>query len=249
MASVSNGCVRILLWTGPRNVSTALMYSFAQRADTRVVDEPYYGHYLRVSGADHPGKDEVLAAMEQDGNRVTRRVILGPCDRPVIFFKNMTHHMVELELDFLAQTTNVLLTRDPEEMLPSLEKGLGHPPILRDTGYKAQADLLQHLIDLGQRPAVLESRELLGNPAGVLRRLCRHIGIAFEPAMLSWPPGPRPEDGIWAKYWYASVHQSTGFEPYRPKTRPFPEHLRPLLAECQPYYEQLLPHIITAKEI
>jgi hypothetical protein len=241
-----NGCIRLSLWTGPRNVSTALMYSFAQRSDTRVVDEPYYGHYLRVSGAPHPGKEEVMADMECDGERVTREVILGPCEQSIIFFKNMTHHMLALNLDFLAQTTNILLTRDPLEMLPSLEKGLGHPPTMRDTGYKAQAELLARLIELGQTPPVLESKELLLDPAGVLRRLCGQLGIPFEPAMLRWPAGPRPEDGVWAKYWYASVHRSTGFAPYRPKTAPFPAHLRPLLAECRPYYEQLLPYIIPA---
>ena len=238
--------VRISLWTGPRNVSTALMYSFAQRSDTRVVDEPYYGHYLRVSGSEHPGDEEVMAAMDCNGDRVTKTVVLAAYDRPVIFFKNMTHHMIDLNLDFLKDTVNILLTRDPIEMLPSLEKGLGRALIQQDTGYKAQVDLLERLMGLGQTVPVLESRELLLDPPGVLSQLCAHIGLPFEAAMLRWPPGPKSYDGVWAKHWYHNVHRSTGFQKYKPKTAPFPEHLRPLLAECQAYYHQLLPYIIKA---
>ncbi|GAB4433373.1 MAG: branched chain amino acid aminotransferase [Anaerolineae bacterium] len=240
--------VRISLWTGPRNVSTALMYSFAQRADTRVFDEPHYGHYLRVTGLDHPVAAEVMTAMECDGDRVTATVILADHDRPVSFFKNMTHHMLELDLGFLEQTVNVLLTRDPVEMLPSLARGLGRPPTQQDTGYRAQAELLQRLLALGQTPPVLESRELLLDPPGVLSQLCRRIGIPFDEAMLGWPPGPKPYDGVWASHWYHNVHQSTGFDPYRPKTTPFPNHLRPLLEECQGYYDQLQPYVIRANQ-
>ncbi|RME97226.1 MAG: sulfotransferase family protein [Chloroflexi bacterium] len=246
MAHKYNGVVRICLWSSPRNISTALMYSFAQRADTYAFDEPHYGHYLRVVNAQHPGEQEVMAAMDCNGDRVTRNVILAPYDRPIVFFKNMTHHLVDLNLDFLEHTVNILLTRNPVEMLPSLQKGLGRLPILRDTGFGGQLDLLERLKSLGQNPPILESRELLLDPPGVLRQLCAHIDIPFDEAMLSWPPGPKPEDGVWAKYWYHNLHKSTGFQPYRPKTEPFPDELRPLLAECQPVYEQLLPHVIRA---
>lgn len=230
--------IRVNLWSGPRNVSTALMYSFAQRADTRVVDEPLYAHYLRVSGADHPGRDEVLAAQANDARHVIAHVMLGPCDRPVIFFKQMTHHLVEIPLDFLGDMTNVLLVRDPEEMLPSLAENLGRPT-LRDTGLERQSELLDQLEAIGQTPPVLEARELLLDPAHVLSELCGRLGLAFDPAVLSWTPGPRPEDGIWAPHWYRNVHRSTGFLPYRRKTAPFPRTLRPLLDECRPHYDRL----------
>ncbi|MCB9079710.1 MAG: sulfotransferase family protein [Anaerolineaceae bacterium] len=224
------------------------MYSFAQRADTRVVDEPLYGHYLSLSLADHPGREEVIAAMENDGERVVREVILGPCDRPVLFLKNMSHHLMELDWAFLNQLTNVLLIRNPEEMLPSLAENLPQP-ILRDTGYQFQVELLDYLLDRGQTPPVLEARELLSNPASVLRQLCARIGLAFDETMLHWPAGVRPEDGIWAKYWYHNLHRSTGFMPYRPKTDPFPPHLHPLLEECRPYYERLLSYTIKAEPV
>ncbi len=246
MTQPNPGCKRIALWTGPRNVSTALMYSFARRKDTQVTDEPYYGHYLRVSGAPHPGADEIMAAMECNGHRVTQETILGPYDCPIIFFKNMTHHMVDLTLDFLAQTTNILLTRNPHDMLPSQARGFGYMPALPDTGYKAQVEILEYLLDLGQTVPVLDSFELLADPRGVLNQLCRQIDIPFDEAMLHWPAGPKPEDGVWAKYWYHSVHQSTGFRPYSPNTLPFPEELRPLLKECLPYYNKLHPHVIKA---
>lgn len=242
----NQNCLRLSVWSGPRNVSTALMYSFAQRADTRVVDEPLYGHYLSVSDAEHPGAAEVMADMDCDSERVIQEVILGTCDRPVLFLKNMSHHLLQLDWDFLTQLTNVLLIRNPEEMLPSLAENLKQP-ILRDTGYKYQVEILDQLLAWGQTPPVLEAREILKNPASVLQQLCERIGLQFDESMLHWSAGPRPEDGIWAKYWYHNVHRSTGFNPYRPKTTPFPEHLQSLLAECQPYYERLASYTIKAE--
>jgi hypothetical protein len=236
---------RINLWSGPRNVSTALMYSFAQRADTRVVDEPLYGHYLRVSGAEHPGAEEVMALMECDGARVVQELILGPCDRPVLFMKQMAHHLVEIDRAFLAETANVLLIRDPREMLPSLAKNLT-VPTLRDTGLAMQAELYDQLRALGQQPPVLDSKQTLLNPRHVLSRLCAALGIPFTEAMLSWPVGARPEDGVWAKYWYQAVHQSSAFLPYATKDESFPDALLPLLHECLPYYDRLAAVAIRA---
>lgn len=237
--------LRINVWSGPRNVSTALMYSFAQRADTRVVDEPLYGHYLRVSHAPHPGADEVMSAMRTDAAQVIREVILGPCDRPVLFLKQMAHHLVALDRAFLADTVNVLLIRDPIQMLPSLAKNLTEPN-LRDTGLALQTELYDQLVGLGQAPPVLDAKEVLLDPRGVLGALCAAVGLDFDPAMLQWSAGPRPEDGVWAKYWYHAVHRSTGFQPYAEKQEPFPAHLEPLLAECQPHYARLAQHVIRA---
>ena len=237
--------LRICCWSGPRNISTALMYSFAQRSDARVLDEPLYAHYLRVTGVEHPGRAEVLAAQDNDGERVIREIILGPCDRSVLYLKLMAHHLVELQRDFLEQTTNVLLIRDPIQMLPSLTNQLPNPT-LRDTGLAVQSELLRELRELGQTTPVLDSRELLLDPPGVLSQLCAQLGIPFEKSMLYWPAGPRPEDGVWAPYWYHAVHQSTGFQPYTEKTAPFPPHLQPLLEECRPHYEFLFDAALKA---
>jgi hypothetical protein len=235
--------LRIQLWSGPRNVSTALMYSFAQRSDTSCVDEPLYAHYLRVSGADHPGRADVLRAQENDGARVVRELLLAPHPSPVRFFKQMAHHLVELDRSFLRECSNVLLTRDPREMLPSLVNQIPEPT-LRDTGYAMQTELLEQLERAGQRPAVLDAARLLRNPRAVLTSLCERLGLRFEPAMLAWPSGPREFDGVWAPHWYHNVHRSRGFEPFAPKTAPFPERLEPLYAACRPHYEQLLAHAL-----
>jgi hypothetical protein len=224
------------------------MYAFAQRPDTRVFDEPLYAHYLvNTSASDyHPGAEEIIATMENDGAAVVRDIILGDHGRPVVFVKNMTHHLVDLDWSFMDETVNVLLTRDPVEMLPSYAKQVAQPT-LRDVGYAQHLILLDYLRARGQTPAVLDARQTLLNPRGVLRQLCAHVGIAFDEAMLRWTPGARPEDGVWAKYWYDSVHRSRGFQAYRPKTTPFPDQLRPLLAECQPYYEQLAALALTGE--
>ena len=236
--------LRICLCSGPRNVSTALMYSFAQRADTTVVDEPLYGHYLRVSGADHPGRAEVLAHMDLDGDSVMRKLLADelPAGKTVLFLKQMAHHFVDLDTAFLDQCANVLLIRDPVDMLPSLTVQLPDAA-LADTGLAQQWELFERQQRTGTPPLVLDSRLLLTDPPGVLRLLCERLGLPWDAAMLSWRAGPRREDGIWAKHWYHAVHQSTGFAPYRTKSG-FPAHLEPLLAACRPYYEKLFEHAI-----
>jgi hypothetical protein len=235
-----SGIKRICLWSGPRNVSTALMYSFAQRSDCTVFDEPLYAHYLSKTPARayHPGAEEVIATMENDGEKVVRDLILGDFDKPVVFFKHMTHHLVDLDLGFLYRTVNVLLTRDPVDMLPSYAAQVEKPSLL-DVGFKQHIELLKYLQSIGQNPPVLDSKQILLDPQKVLNELCERMDIPFEAAMLRWKAGARPEDGSWAKYWYRSVHESTGFGKYVQKSEPFPESLKPLLEECKPYYEQL----------
>lgn len=234
----------ICLWSGPRNISTALMYSFAQRGDIRVVDEPLYGHYLRASGADHPGRSEIMAHMNCDGNAVMRELLVSQEQEtsPRQFQKHMAHHLVDLDLEFLTQTSNVFLIRDPREMLPSLTVQLPHAK-LADTGLKRQWELYMSLCDAGQATAILDARELLLNPARVLTRLCDHLGLEFDDGMLGWTAGPLAEDGIWAPHWYHVVHASTGFAPYRPK-KAFPAELDGLLADCKPWYEKLFANAI-----
>ncbi len=235
----------VCLWSGPRNVSTALMYSFAERPDTRVVDEPLYGHFLRVTGTIHPGRDEVLATVECDGNKVMRDLLDHAADdRPVLFMKQMAHHLVDIDESFLSRTQNILLVRDPEQMLPSLTIQLPEAG-LADTGLRRQWELYEQLLAAGQHPAIVDSRELLLDPPGVLAALCDHLDIPFYDDMLAWEAGPREEDGIWAPHWYHAVHQSTGFSPYSHKIA-FPDRLRPLLAECAPWYEKLHAHAIRA---
>lgn len=237
----------ICLWSGPRNVSTALMYSFAQLNNVRVVDEPLYGHYLRVSGAQHPGRQQIMDAMNCDGDAVMRSLLQKQSQDSsvILFIKHMAHHLLDLNVSFLQATRNVFLIRDPREMLPSLTIQLPEAA-LSDTGLQRQWELYSELTDCGQQPAILDSRELLLNPKKVLRALCKHLGLDFDPGMLTWDTGGRPEDGIWAPHWYHVVHQSTGFAPYNAKTD-FPQHLQQLLDVCSPYYEKLYEHAFRAR--
>jgi hypothetical protein len=214
------------------------MYSFAQRRDTRAVDEPLYAHYLRMTGAQHPGRDEVLAEMENDGAKVVKEVILGPCDRPVFFMKQMAHHLIGLDCGFLKQTVNVLLVRDPAWVLPSLAKKVSDIGV-RDTGFAFLSELQRRLRAWGQDPPVLDAKYLLRDPPGVLKILCEALGIEFDPAMLRWETGPHPEDGVWARYWYHNAHLSTGFQPDHEEPESLPENLLPLLEECQSHYKRL----------
>jgi len=238
----------ICLWSGPRNVSTALMYSFAELPGLRVIDEPLYGHYLRASGAEHPGREEIMDAMNCDGDSVMRDLLRQQANDPmkVLFIKHMAHHLVDLDLAFLLVSKNILLIRDPREMLPSLSIQLPQAT-LADTGLRRQWQLYSDLADAGQCPVVLDSHTLLLNPQGVLRELCAHLDIKFSSTMLSWEAGRRAEDGIWAPYWYHAVHKSTGFAPYEAKTD-FPDHLQVLLDDCWPWYEKLHAQSLSAKD-
>ncbi len=231
---------RICLWSGPRNISTALMYSFAQRNDTTVVDEPLYAHYLTSTDAReyHPGADEVIANQANTADEVIKKIIFGSYDTPVVFFKQMTHHLVDLDWDFLEDTVNVILTRDPKDMLLSYSKKV-EQPTMRDVGYAKQLELYNHLTDIGQQPMVLDSKEILMDPEVKLTDLCAYLGIPFDEAMLSWEKGPRPEDGVWAKHWYYNVHNSTGFKPYEPKADSLPDHLKDLWEKCETIFTKL----------
>lgn len=230
---------RICLWSGPRNISTALMYAFAQRSDTVVYDEPLYAYYLAKTGAHsyHPGAAEVLASQPHEAAPVMAQM-MGPQPKPVVFFKHMAHHLVELDWHFMADVVNVILTRDPAEMLTSYIKQID-APTLADTGYDAQIRVMEHVQSLGKEILVLDARQVLLNPRQVLGTLCERIGIPFEENMLSWKAGARPEDGAWAPHWYKSVHQSTGFAAYQPKNEPLPPHLQPLLEQCRPLYARM----------
>lgn len=230
---------KICLWSGPRNISTALMYSFAQRADTRVYDEPLYAHYLSKTNADsyHPGAEEILATMENDGNKVVD-MMMGEHDKPVVFFKNMTHHLLGLDRSFMKKGVHVMLTRDPVEMLPSFDKVIKNPSI-KDVGYALHIELLEYFEANDIEYVILDAKKVLLDPQKVLNELCKRLGIPLDNNMFEWKAGARPEDGSWAKYWYKSVHTSISFMPYQAKTDPFPEHLKPLLAECLPFYERM----------
>ena len=227
--------LRIAMWSGPRSISTALLRSWGNRPDCAVWDEPLYAHYLTRCTPDHPGINEVVAAHETDWRKVVARM-LGPVPggRAIFYQKHMAHHLLpNLDRDWVAGLRNALLIRDPGEMLTSLVRVTPRPE-LSDTGLPQQWELFQDL-----RPPVIDARDVLENPSTMLAKLCARLGVPFTDAMLSWEPGPRSTDGVWAKHWYDAVERSTGFAPYRPKADRVPEELEELHRECLEYYHQL----------
>ena len=228
----------ISMWSGPRNVSTAMMYSWRQRSDTLVVDEPWYAHYLARTGVEHPDPDAVIASQPTEATVVIEG-LLAPSTRPIRFLKNMAHHLVGLDLSVLDLSDNCLLVRDPRDMLPSLMAGLGRVPTIDETGLEYQAAVFDRLAAQGVPPPVIVTSSLLRDPTKVLTSLCGALGIEFEPASLSGPAGPKPEDGVWARHWYSSVHATTGFAPYEAKPGRIERELRDLLERCEPIYERL----------
>lgn len=230
--------IRANVWSGPRNVSTAVMYSFRQHPRVTVVDEPLYGHWLRVSGTDHPGRAEVLAAMETDGERVVERLRGDDWPTDALVCKQMAHHLVGVCEDWVDDFVNVLLIRDPHDVLVSYAKAVDHPDLAM-LGYPTLVRLMQREANAGREPLVVDSRDLLSDPAGAVAAMCDRIGLEFDPAMLSWPAGPKPEDGVWAPHWYARVHASTGFVASRRRSGEVPAHLRGVLHEAMPLYEEL----------
>lgn len=238
--------LRIHMWSSPRNLSTAMMYAWRERADTTVVDEPLYAHYLRVSGREHPGRADVLAAQSDDADTVIRDVLEAPYPTDVVFFKQMAKHLQAVDRRFMADARHVLLTREPRDMLTSLQVQLPDATVA-DTGFEDLLSILHTLQQRGEVPVVIDSKQLLLDPAGVLGQACARLGLAFDPSMLRWPAGRKPEDGVWAPHWYAGVHRSTGWQPWSPKSAALRPGLEPVLQAVEPMYGELMTHSIRAR--
>lgn len=233
--------LRIAMWSGPRNVSTALLRAWENRPDTFVCDEPFYAHYLIQTKVPHPGADEVIAHQENDWRKVAEYVT-GPVPegKSVFYQKHMAHHLLpNMGREWLDRLTHCFLIRDPREMLPSLDKIFARPRI-EDTGLPQQVEIFEGVrARTGKTPAVVDARDLLTNPRELLIELCKVLDVPFYESMLTWPPGRRATDGIWAKHWYDAVESSTGFKPYQPQEHPLPAHLEGLYRECVKHYEVL----------
>jgi len=232
---------RIAMWSGPRNISTAMMRAWGNRPDTFVCDEPLYAHYLSVTRKPHPGIDEVIAAGETDWRKVTDWLTGDvPEGRSIFFQKHMAHHLLPgMDFDWIGQLQNVLLIREPQEMLTSLIKTTPEAQ-LEDTGLPQQWQLFEWLQSRNdETPLVIDARDVLADPQSMLNKLCGNLGVAFTDAMLTWPAGPRSTDGVWAKHWYHEVEKSTGFRPYEPKNEDVPAHWRELLNVCESIYKRL----------
>jgi hypothetical protein len=236
---------RIAMWSGPRNISTAMMRSFSARPDTTVTDEPLYAHYLSTlppaARAEHPAADEVMRTQPTDWREVAEH-LTGPCVTPVWYQKHMAHHITPgMNLGWVSRLVNVFLIRDPAEMITSFIKIIPDPRP-SDLGLPQQVELFEILLAQGKSPPVFDARDILQDPERGLAALCRAVGVGYSDTMLTWPAGPHPADGVWAPHWYASVNASTTFAPYRPKNEPVPHRLAGVLAECRDLYDRLATH-------
>jgi hypothetical protein len=232
--------LRIAMWSGPRNISTAMMRSFGNRPDCTVVDEPFYGYYLKATGSDHPGSGEIIASMDCDWRSVARTMTEGAVPTPVQYQKQLTHQMLpEVDLSFSDAFINCFLVREPSRMIVSYAK-VRPDFALHELGLPQQLAIYRYVAARAPRaPLVVDAVEVLSDPRAALGRICAHAGIPFLDAMLHWPPGRRETDGVWAPHWYAAVEASTGFEPPPVGTVEVPARYRAMLDEASGIYAEM----------
>ncbi len=237
------------MWSGPRNLSTAMMRAWENRGDTAVWDEPFYACYLAATGVAHPGATEIIAQGETDWRRVAERAAgVVPGNLPIFFQKHMTHHLLpKIGRAWMDAVENCFLIRAPREVIASYAK-VRDTVTADDVGIIQQAEIFDFVAARRDTaPVVLDAQDLLEHPRAMLCALCENIGIEFTDRMLAWPPGPRASDGTWARHWYQSVYRSTGFEPYTPKTHRLPGHLESLAQACEPHYRRLWQQRLTPR--
>jgi hypothetical protein len=237
--------VRIAMWSGPRNISTAIMRSWGNRADTFVCDEPFYACYLKATGREHPAAAEVIARGETDSRKVIAQ-LTGPIPngKSIFYQKQMTHHLLPgIDRTWLGAVTNCFLIRDPAEVIASYIRK-NNDPTLEDIGFVQQAEIFDWVrVHTGEIPPVIDAHDVLENPERILRLLCEAVGVEFTDAMLSWPPGLRETDGIWATHWYGEVESSTGFrQPVARESVRVPEHLQNVHERSRECYARLYQH-------
>jgi hypothetical protein len=232
--------LKIAMWSGPRNISTAMMRSFENRPDTEVVDEPFYAYYLRESGSPHPMAEEILASQSQDYNTVVKQLTDTGGAATIQYQKHMTHHLgADEDLSWTAGLINCFLIRNPAEVIASYTQSRGVCSA-HDIGIIRQWQIYQQVLALtGQALPIVDANDVLQNPELILRALCTKIGIPFHTNMLAWPPGTRSSDGVWHPHWYASVKASTGFAPYAAKSVTLNTQQQHVYAEVKPYYAEL----------
>jgi hypothetical protein len=236
--------IRLAMWSGPRNISTAMMRAWGNRPDTVVIDEPFYAFYLKATRKEHPGADEVIATGETDWRKVVAQLTSPlPHGKCIFFQKQMTHHLLpDVDRGWLGAVANCFLIRDPREVIASYIKKR-EDPALEDLGFVQQAEIFDWVCaQTNALPTVIDARDVLENRKKTLGLLCDAVGVEFSESMLSWPPGLRETDGIWAKYWYGEAVRSTSFEPYRPRRDEVPKHLLEIHKRCRECYERLYEH-------
>lgn len=235
--------LRIAMWSGPRNISTAMMRAWENRPDAMVCDEPFYAYYLAQTGAPHPLAAEIIAAGPVEWPEVVRRLTKVDCERPIFYQKQMTHHLLpEVDRTWLDDVVNCFLIRNPAEVIRSYLKK-NYSPTAEDIGFPQQAAIYDHVAArAGKTPIVIDARDVAERPRETLGLLCEALGVPMRDEMLSWPPGYRPTDGLWAPHWYGEVVKTTGFAPPRNDDHDedtLPGDLFDVLRQCETIYQRL----------
>ena len=224
----------IAMWSGPRNISTALMRSFENRSDTVVLDEPFYAYFLKHTNLNHPGKEEIISTQECKWAKIVKK-ITGPVpqNKSIWYQKHMAQHNLEkYDISWIGKFKNCILIRDPKYVIPSYNKRYSflHKNLL---GYPQQLNIIRILEDTeGLTPPIFDASEILKNPRLALKKICNSIGISFSEKMLKWPKGKRKSDGVWSKYWYKNVESSSGFKPFRKKNITIEKKMSALYKDC-----------------
>lgn len=235
---------RVALWAGPRDVATLLMYSFANRKDTIVLDEPLHGYYLGFSGQDRFYRQDVLSNMELDPAKIIDTLVRCDMSKPNLFIKNITNQIIGLQWDFLLHFKNILLLQNPEQMIVQYRKHI--PGIsLIDLSYEVQYHVLLYLIEQGIEPIVVLDTDLLSRPMEMLDRICKKLDIPFDASMMAWPSGPKQCDGIWAKHWYEKVWASDTFAAFNPQYEPLPAELDFISRKAHLHFDRLAKYAIS----
>ncbi len=228
------------MWSGPRNLSTAMMYAFGARGDFQVVDEPFYGAYLAATGLNHPMREEIIASMDTDPARVAETLE----DATGLYSKQMTQHMIDgFPRNWFSAVRHAFLIRHPARVIASYA-AKRERPVLDDIGFRQQAEIFEEVRAMGAAPVVIDSFDIRADPERSLRKLCAALDLAWNPAMLSWPQGGHASDGVWAMHWYGAVHGSTGFAAPEGDLPAVEPELQPLVDAAMPHYEALAAHRI-----
>lgn len=234
--------IRIAMWSGPRNISTAMMRAWENRPDCEVVDEPLYASYLAATGLDHPMREEVLASQARHLDEAIAVITDAPCAAAIQYQKHMTHHVLDdTDLSWLSRLRHAFLIREPRRVVASYADKRGRPT-LADLGYRQQLRIFEHLRRCGRDSPVVVAEDVLRQPRLALSALCDALDVPFDDSMLSWRAGPRDSDGPWAPHWYAAVWRSTGFEPPRDEPPPLRGELAALASRCEPFFQSLFEH-------
>lgn len=237
---------RIAMWSGPRNISTTMMRSFENRPDCAVIDEPFYAHYLTVTGLEHPMRQEILASQPRDWQEVVCTLTTANPAK-VHFQKHMCHHLTpEIDRTWLTELDHFFLIREPARMVASYADRM-EAVTVQDLGLEEERMLYDYIADLtGRQPAIVDAHDILADPRAMLKSLCARLEIPFSDSMLAWPAGKRESDGVWAPHWYRSVETSTGFRPPDEREPDLADHLQEIVDACLPHFHYLHEQRLTA---